>query len=544
MKFYNAAFWAMSLFLVGVLCASLPAEAGALGGTGNWLLASWLVCGLGSVFLFLLGSGGEDTLRQSGTNSEADRSQANLVIPAGSSKFVRQDSAQKAGQSGKSNPRRPNLKKTAALLIFAAALGGSYYVFYDQHLAGQFTAPIGQQIELTGMVKRVSQIDSGQQVDIKISSLNNSDELLSSTFRLYAKPFPELKYGDVVSVSGVLKPIEGPSSGYYAKEGIGAVMSFPKKLEITAHDQGSRFFAVLYKARDYVRHTFEQILPGEQATLMTGLVIGKSSGFSKEFSEKLKITGTTHLVALSGYNISTVLNWFTALFGFFLLRKRALWFSIAAVIAFVLMTGAEASVVRAAIMATIMVVAERSERVYVARNAIVFTALLMILINPRLLAFDIGFQLSFAALIGIVYVAPALAALLRLDLKKKPGVLKWRENLITTFSAQIAVLPILMMNFGFITPISILTNVLLLSFIPATMVLGVIVLGASLLGSHVAFFTALPARIFLGYELGVINIFSKINFGFTTENFSVVLALIYYGALTGFILWRRKKAAL
>jgi competence protein ComEC len=273
---------------------------------------------------------------------------------------------------------------------------------------------------------------------------------------------------------------------------------------------------------------------------MTGLVIGKSSGFSKEFSEKLKTTGTTHLVALSGYNISTVLNWFTVLFGLFLLRKRAMWLSVFAVIAFVLMTGAEASVVRAAIMAVIVVVAKQIERPHSVGNAIVFTALVMILINPRVLVFDIGFQLSFTALVGIVYVKPALDVLFKRNMKNS-GFLKWKENLTTTFAAQIAVLPILLMNFGFVTPIGIITNVLLLTFIPPTMALGVIILIANFFSDSLAFVASIPARIFLGYELGVINLFSKFDFGYDVGATSAVFALIYYTFMIGGILWINKR---
>ncbi len=418
--------------------------------------------------------------------------------------------------------------------MFAVAFGSSYYIFFGAHLTQAFTAPIGKQIEISGIVSRISQIDSGQQVDVKLS------EPYQGLIRMYAKPFPELKYGDVVKIVGALKAIEGPSSGYYAKEGIGAIMSFPKSLEITGHDQGSKVLARLYGIRDYVRTTFEKALPPEQATLMTGLLIGKSSGFSKEFNEKLKVTGTTHLVALSGYNVALIIEWLLAIFGLFLRRKYAVWFCVAAVIGFVIMTGAEASVVRAAIMATIVVLAERSERTYSVRNAVAFTALAMVLLNPRVIAFDIGFQLSFAALLGIVYVKPMLDQLFHRD-PKKSGLLDWKENLVTTCAAQITVLPILLMNFGFITPIGIITNVLLLSFIPLTTLLGIWIIIASFLGSTIAFFMALPARILLTYELGVINLFSKIDFGFTTEEFSVVLAIIYYALLIGAMIFIKKK---
>lgn len=485
MAFHTKAFWAMVLFLAGVALGS----AGVVGWSA--VLVSWLLCGLAATFLLLLD------------------------------------------------------KNIFAVLIVFLACGVGYYSLFEATLAPRFTAPIGRSIELGGMVKRVARSDTGQQVDVELSSLNNGEKMLheyKGVFRLYAEPFPELHYGDVIRVTGTLKPIEGASAGYYAKEGIGALMSFPKTIEVVATKQGSRIFAVLYGLRDAVRHAFERSLSGDQATLMTGLVIGKSSGFSKEFSEKLRITGTTHLVALSGYNIKMVLDLFLGLFAFFLVRKRALWLAVAAVVAFVVMTGAEASVVRAAIMATLMVLAQQIEKPHSVRNAITFTALVMVLVNPRLLAFDIGFQLSFAALIGIVYVKPAIDSLARRD-TTVPGFLGWKENLATTFAAQLAVLPILLFHFGFLTPIGIVTNVLLLSFIPFTMLLGAALLVASALSSSLAFIVAIPAKILLGYELGVINFFSRFDSGYDFGGASTLFIACYYALLLGGILWvqRREK---
>lgn len=474
MKLHNAAFWAMSLFLVGVLFGSV--------GSGKYfVLVLWLAAGLAAAFLLLIN------------------------------------------------------KKAAAGLIFAVALGGSYYVFFVNNLATEFTAPIGKQVEFSALVQRVSRTDTGQEVDLTFT------KDFSGKIRLYAQPYPTLTYGDVVALAGALKMIEGKSAGYYAKEGIGAIMSFPKKLEITARDEGSKVKSTLFAVRDYVRSSFEKVLPPEEATLMTGLVIGKSSGFSKEFSEKLKITGTTHLVALSGYNIAMIIEMLLMLFGLFLMRKYAVWLCILAVIGFVVMTGAEASVVRAAIMAAIIIFAERSQRTYSIRNAVAFTALAMVLVNPRVLAFDIGFQLSFAALLGIVYLKPAIETLFKVDTVKNPGALRWRENLFTTIAAQLAVLPILITNFGFITPLSIITNVLLLSFIPATMILGVLIILSSLVSSSLAFLFALPARLLLGYELGIIDLFSRINFGFNIENVSTLVNVLCYAALIGFILITRRR---
>lgn len=425
-------------------------------------------------------------------------------------------------------------RTASALFLFCVGIGFSYYAFYDQYIATPFTAPLNQQVALVGMVSKTTKTDGGQSVDVALR-----DEY-QGKIRVYADEFPVFAYGDILAFSATVKSPTGESAGYFKKEGIGGLVSYPKNIIVQATHQGVPMMAWLYEIRDGIRSTFERVLPGEQATLMTGLVIGKSSGFSKEFSEKLKTTGTTHLVALSGYNIATVLGWFSALLGFFLRRRKALWFSMVAVVAFVVMTGAEASVVRAAIMAIIVVIAEQIERPHSVRNAIVFAALCMTIANPHILVFDIGFQLSFAALVGIVYVKPAIDLWLHRD-KKNVGVLAWRENLVTTLAAQVAVLPILLFHFGFVTPVSIVTNVLLLSFIPLTMVLGVAILLAELISSALAFFAAVPARLLLGYELWVIDAFSNIEIGYEAGSTSFIFIVCYYALLLGGILWVRRR---
>ena len=132
----------------------------------------------------------------------------------------------------------------------------------------------------------------------------------------------------------------------------------------------------------------------------------------------------------------------------------------------------------------------------------------MVLINPKILAFDIGFQLSFMALIGIIYLEPWLRK--KFKAKDEAGLLGWRSNFWTTTSAQLAVLPILIYHFGFVSPVSILTNVLLLEFIPVTMGLGFSIGFASIISYWLAWLIALPAQAFLGYELTIINLFSNI----------------------------------
>ncbi len=416
-----------------------------------------------------------------------------------------------------------------AALLVSVILGFGYSQWHNAHYRKEFTAPIGEQLQLVGVVEKVVTKDTSQSVDLRLQREH------SGLIRLTLRSYPILRYGDLVRVSGALESTMGPSQGYFLKEGIGAVTKFPKETVVIAHDQGSRIKSALLAIREYVEKSFTQVLAPEQATLMTGLVLGKSGGFSKELAEKLKITGTTHLVALSGSNITIIITSLLSVLGFLINRRYAVWLCVLAIIAFVVMTGAESSVVRAAVMATIVIIAEQSSRIYSVRVAIVAAAFMMVLYNPNILVFDVGFQLSFLALLGIIYLQPAIETFFKIN--PNPGFFAWRKNAVITTAAQLAVLPIILSSFGFFSPLAIITNILLLSFIPYTMMLGFFVALGSLISPHLSWLLSLPAKLLLGYELAVINFFAQLPLGFQISDLSVAMSIVYYALLIGFVVY-------
>ena len=173
------------------------------------------------------------------------------------------------------------------------------------------------------------------------------------------------------------------------------------------------------------------------------------------------------------------------------------------------MTGAEASVVRAGIMGIIMLLAERQSRIYSFRNAIVIAATVMVVVNPKVLLFDAGFQLSFAALLGIVYLKPYIDKLFRKN-PETESTLNWKENLTTTLSAQLATMPIVWFTFKAVTPFAFIPNLLVLEAVPFTMALGFITGFVGLWSYHLALILSWPLKLLLEYEIQIINLLSKI----------------------------------
>jgi competence protein ComEC len=164
----------------------------------------------------------------------------------------------------------------------------------------------------------------------------------------------------------------------------------------------------------------------------------------------------------------------------------------------------------------------------------------MILINPKVLVFDVGFQLSFLAVLGIIYLKKSLERILKF--KNTPGFLSWRDNLLTTASAQLAVVPILMFNFGTFSPISLITNMVILEFIPITMFFGFLIAGLSFISYNFSLVLGWFVGVLLFFETGFIKLFSKISFPLVL-NFGLLGIIIYYFLLI-FLIYKFNKKCL
>ena len=376
-----------------------------------------------------------------------------------------------------------------ALFVGITFLGFFYFNFYT--VAQNENFPVGEKIEFEGVV--YSQPKHG----LKSQELNvELEDPLKGTVRVYTEPLPRFQYGDRLKIAGTIT--ESPSGRLN-------IVSFPQ-IERVGVAESRAVKKKLFELKDSMAQNLNSVLSPQHASLMSGLLFGERAEFSDEFEDAMRKSGTTHIVALSGYNVAIIGITLSTALSYFIKRKYAFYASLVAIPAFVVMTGAEASVVRAGIMGIIMLLAERQSRIYSFRNAITLTAFIMLLFNPRLLVFDTGFQLSFAALLGIVYIYPLLKK--RFKIEENEGVMGWKRNLFQTFSAQVAVAPIVLTSFGYFSPTALFSNVLILEFIPVTMLLGFMTATLGFISYGLSLVLGWVTSVFLGYEIFIINLFS------------------------------------
>jgi len=376
---------------------------------------------------------------------------------------------------------------------------------------------------------------------VKIQSLDGNKKdgrVLVTTWR-----YPEYQYGDKLEIEGKLESppiLEGFNyQDYLQKEGIYSVMSWPK-IKLVERGQGNPAMKILFSFKNKFRETTRTFFSLPQEGLLEALVFGDEGNISREWKEKLNITGTRHIAAVSGMNVTIigflVLSFISNL-GFW--RNQAFYISIFLLLFYILMIGAPASAVRAGIMGGLLMLAQYFGRLFSAQRAVVFAAFFMLLQNPLLLRFDIGFQLSFLAILGIIHLQPFFFKCFKFIPNSK--IFPLRMVLSATIAPQIFALPILVYNFGRIPLVSPITNILIIPIIaPLTILIfifGVLTMIALPLGS----FLSWPIWLFLTYIIFLVDRFSKFSLAsLTLENVHWIWILIFY-LILGYLTFRLKE---
>lgn len=402
----------------------------------------------------------------------------------------------------------------------------------------------GQEATFTGVVAAEPDArDAGVKLKIKSGRLLIGEEWreVGGNVLVNAKLYPDYKYGDELEIKCELQKPEPVNEfaydKYLAKENIYSLCYWPE-IKLLSSGKENWFVAGIFIVKEKLVFTVNRILPEPQAAFLGGLLYGARRGIPEDLMEKFNITGTTHIIAISGYNITilaALLMKITKAIG--IARKKSFWISLFGIFFFVILTGASASVVRAAIMGCLILLASQAGRVSKITNALVFAAAAMLFLNPKILAFDVGFQLSFAATTGLILFSPILEK----RLSKAPSLFGIKESLTTTLSAIIMTLPLILYNFGRISLIAPIANLLILPVIPFTMALGFVAVLGGLV--HIGFGQVLSwlAWFFLSYIIKAAELLAKIPFAaFDVGQMHWVMVISVYLIIGGFI-WRQRK---
>ncbi len=283
-------------------------------------------------------------------------------------------------------------------------------------------------------------------------------------------------------------------------------------------------------ARSNLVNKIENILPQPEAGVFSAMVFGFEDDISAELKNAFNVTGTRHILAISGMNITIISGMLMSL-GLFLglWRRQAFWLALAGIIIFILLVGSPASAVRAGWMGGLALWAKNQGRLVLAWRPVVVAAFVMVLLKPTLLVFDIGFQLSFLAVIGLIFFNNFW-----LNIFKFVPIKMARELLALSMAVQIVTWPVILYNFGTFSLISPIANIFIVPLLTPIMFLG--------LGFSAVFWSNIlsqaflwPAWLILKVDLALVNFFAAVPWAnLNLGKIGLVAVILYYPALVWF----------
>ncbi len=403
----------------------------------------------------------------------------------------------------------------------------------------------------------------------------------------------DVRYGDVIEIFGApTTPFETEDfsyKDYLARQGIYSLVRADESVRVVARGGGNLFFVALYALRDRAFTTIKTTFPEPAASLLAGILLGMDSGIPRDLHDAFAATNTLHIVAISGFNITIIAGILSKFARRVFSASTSTFVVIGGLAVYTLLVGASPSVVRAAIMGSLAVLALHYHRQNDALNALGIAALGMCVINPYTL-FDLGFQLSFLATLGLVLytesltkgfenlIARALAVSLRgskateaisdshsstlgataapqqgLPLSKgreevgletetqNPAraqqiviVSLLSDSLIVTLAAQITTTPLILFTFHRLSIVGLITNLLILPAQPPVMILGGVATMAGIAFQPLGQILAWIAWAFLEWTIIIVQATANMPFAFIEiGRLDVVLIGLWYIILFG-----------
>jgi len=432
---------------------------------GEWLRPAWPLPALlaGAALLLLLGLPRSRRLEQEGDGFNS----------------LRALGADRSASSGRGLPsyQRPDMLRRVLLLVLLAALGALRWALAQPSFGPQdVVSYAGRQVEVCGTVVGEGELGrSGLVFPISAEALRLEGMgwlPVHGLILVQGDRFVPVAYGERLILRGTLSRPRGGSGSSYreqlAREGIYVLLNKAEDVGRLPEEGGLWMARALFAVRSWARARLESLLPEPQASLLVGVLLGSRTSIPAEVQEAFSRSGTSHILAISGWNINIVAA-FLAAAGRPLPRKASWVLIVAGIVLYTLLVGASAAVLRAALMGILYVLAQQAGRPGHGLTALFSSAWAMTLWSPGLL-WDIGFQLSFGATLGMLLFVPLWSA----HLARWPRFLS--ESLAATLSSQFLTWPLIALYFRQFSLVVPLANLLACPALPPLMLLGTLTL--------------------------------------------------------------------
>lgn len=446
--------------------------------------------------------------------------------------------------------------RPAKYLALGLALGFLWCFGYDII----YVQPIKSLDQVTGRYTALvtdfpRDTDYGYSMDIKLNTENGLQikSLLYVSGEGYIKsqsgvlPMP----GDIIEIEAKAKlPQIKNGEDYYTPKGVLLLLYSKQSPEITGHSNSIVYWPV--RLAELLNQTAEKIFSPEVYPFMKALLTGDRSDLNKDsfLLSSLSTTGTAHMVAVSGMHLVFLVGLIRFIGG---KGKKTALICIPLILFYMAMVGNTPSVTRAGIMQIMLLAAPLLMRDYDRLTALGFSLMLLLFINP-MSARHAGLQMSFAAVLGIVLFAEKLNSYIREYISKKKTIGRLcgtklfnpiQKIIVSSFSltvsAMVFVIPLTAVNFGLVSLIAPLTNLLILPVLSLAFSLGVFITAIGAFcpqaGSLLSFIVELPVR----YILWIVKLLAGLPFtALYSRNIYISAWMVYFYALLGTVVFSRK----
>ena len=401
------------------------------------------------------------------------------------------------------------------------------------------------------------------------------DKKINGRVKITTQLYPEFEYGDILKIKCKLQSPENKEDSkfkydkFLALEKVYSVCYYPeitdchseesknlfKKIEgsfaptqddsgVALDDSLSSFYKKIFIFKSKIANQINYLWSEPESSFMAGLLYGYRGGFPKTLQENFNKTGLTHIVAISGFNISIIsIFLMMSLIYLGLYRKQAFWVTVFGIFLFVVFVGSSASVVRAGVMGSLVLLANYLGRPSKVFNVIVLTLVVMLIFNPLSLLYDVGFQLSFVAVLGLVYLSPIIEEKLITYIRTYTRAYIFLELVIkllsATLSAIIITLPLILYFFERFSTVALITNILVLWIIPWLMLFGFLSLILSWIFMPLGLVLAWVVNIGLKYVIILVNWFGDKTW--SSIEFTMPFYMVFVSYILLIIWYIRKK---
>lgn len=422
-----------------------------------------------------------------------------------------------------------------------------YQVAFPENSGEHIHSYAGNKMRFSGFVSSEPDVRlDGVRYRVRVKSFLDNNKKIQGEVYLRSGLYPRYDYGDELEIACEIeepKAIEDTETGtnfrydrYLSRMNIYAICSNPE-IKTTERNIGNPFFRVIFSFKSLLGEHIADIWHEPYASFVAGLLYGYRGGLGS-LNELFSITGVTHIVAISGYNITIIATIFIGLCkALYIPRKKAFYVIVIGIAVFVLFAGASASVVRAGVMGIVTLIAKQSGRASSIGNVLIVTAVCMCLQNPFVLVWDAGFQLSFVATLGLVYLSPVIEHWF----VKIPNKFGLQENITSTISAIVATLPLILFQFGRLSIVAPFVNVLILWIIPWVMIVCALSVVLSFITLAMGRIGGIVGYLGMEYSIRVVKFFAGFPYASVQMRIPWYGMIMAYLGLLFFILKARKK---